>query len=151
MKALSIMQPWASLIAFGVKLIENRSWRPSSMIGESFAIHASAKRDMDAFADLRDGVLIDKDEWPFPYATVKDFPTGALLGTARIVTYVTNAYQIAEYTKVEQGRWYTGEIGFVLADVRRIDPITDVKGALGFWQLSDAHEAELVERLRRTA
>lgn len=44
MKALSLHQPWASLIAEGVKTIETRSWRaPQSMVGQRFAVHA-AKR-----------------------------------------------------------------------------------------------------------
>lgn len=42
MKALSLHQPWASLIAEGVKTIETRSWRvPVPMIGQRFAIHAA--------------------------------------------------------------------------------------------------------------
>lgn len=41
MKALTIRQPWASLIALGVKHIETRSWRaPQSLIGQTIAIHA---------------------------------------------------------------------------------------------------------------
>ena len=41
MKALTIRQPWASLIALGVKHIETRSWRASqSLIGQTIAIHA---------------------------------------------------------------------------------------------------------------
>ncbi|MCP4687042.1 MAG: ASCH domain-containing protein, partial [Desulfobacterales bacterium] len=43
MKALSIRQPWAWLIANGYKDIENRSWR-TSFRGE-FLIHAGKKFD----------------------------------------------------------------------------------------------------------
>jgi hypothetical protein len=42
MKALSLWQPWASLIAVGAKRIETRSWDPPShLIGQHIAIHAS--------------------------------------------------------------------------------------------------------------
>lgn len=42
MKVLSLHQPWASLVALGVKTIETRSWRaPASLIGERFAVHAA--------------------------------------------------------------------------------------------------------------
>lgn len=45
MKALTLHQPWATLIALGVKSIETRSWRaPASLIGQRIAIHAGAKR-----------------------------------------------------------------------------------------------------------
>lgn len=45
MKALTIWQPWASLIIVGAKPYEFRSWRPpASIIGQRIVIHASAKK-----------------------------------------------------------------------------------------------------------
>lgn len=45
MKAISLWQPWASLIAAGVKTIETRSWAPpASLIGQRIAIHAAKRR-----------------------------------------------------------------------------------------------------------
>ena len=42
MRALSIKQPWADLIAYGYKNIENRTWQaPKDMIGQRFLIHAA--------------------------------------------------------------------------------------------------------------
>lgn len=44
MKALSLWQPWASLIAIGVKPEETRSWPPpSGLVGQRIAIHAAKK------------------------------------------------------------------------------------------------------------
>ncbi len=44
MKAITIRQPWASLIAHGIKDIENRTWKcPEKYIGKRVLIHASAK------------------------------------------------------------------------------------------------------------
>ena len=44
MRALTIRQPWASLIAHGVKHIETRTRpAPKAMIGQHFAIHAGAR------------------------------------------------------------------------------------------------------------
>ena len=41
MKAITLHQPWASLIAHGVKTIETRSWAPPRrLIGQRIAIHA---------------------------------------------------------------------------------------------------------------
>lgn len=43
MKAISLLQPWASLLAFGSKRIETRSWpAPAHVLGQALAIHASA-------------------------------------------------------------------------------------------------------------
>ena len=44
MKAISLHQPWASLIAVGIKTIETRSWAPpKALIGQRIAIHAAKK------------------------------------------------------------------------------------------------------------
>lgn len=43
MKAITLWQPWASLVTLGVKPIETRSWAPpASAIGQPLAIHAAA-------------------------------------------------------------------------------------------------------------
>lgn len=44
MKALTVWQPWASLIAIGAKPYEFRGWAPpASIIGQRIAIHAGAR------------------------------------------------------------------------------------------------------------
>lgn len=44
MKAISLWQPWASLIACGVKPYETRHWAPPrELIGQRIAIHAAKK------------------------------------------------------------------------------------------------------------
>lgn len=49
MKAISLWQPWASLIACGAKRYETRSWAPPrELIGQSIAIHAAKKIDRGA-------------------------------------------------------------------------------------------------------
>jgi activating signal cointegrator 1 len=48
MKAISLWQPWASLIACGAKPYETRSWAPPrKLIGATIAIHAAKKIDKD--------------------------------------------------------------------------------------------------------
>jgi hypothetical protein len=49
MKAISLWQPWASLIACGAKPFETRSWAPPrELIGTTIAIHAAKKIDAEA-------------------------------------------------------------------------------------------------------
>ena len=50
MKAISIKQPWASLIIWGIKPIENRTWKPYHT-GETL-IHASSKWDKRSINNL---------------------------------------------------------------------------------------------------
>lgn len=62
MKALTIWQPWASLIIAGAKPYEFRGWRaPRSMIGQRIVIHAAAhKIDRDEAIQLWT-ILMDRD------------------------------------------------------------------------------------------
>jgi hypothetical protein len=149
MKALSIMQPWASLIvggpyAPGVKRVENRTWNPpASMIGAQFAIHASKKLDMDAFNELHDGAFgWKRSEWM--YGTPAQFPRSAIVGIATLDRVVLDPHSLT----ANEARFWAGPIGFVLRDVRRIDPIADVKGALGFWALGPDVASRVEEQLR---
>jgi hypothetical protein len=49
MKAISLWQPWASLIACGAKPYETRHWAPpKELIGQPVAIHAAKKIDKEA-------------------------------------------------------------------------------------------------------
>ncbi len=49
MKAISLWQPWASLIACGAKPYETRDWAPPrDLIGQTIAICAAKKIDKDA-------------------------------------------------------------------------------------------------------
>lgn len=50
MKAITIRQPWASLIAFGDKLYETRNW--ATKYRGPIAIHAGKELDKDAFRYL---------------------------------------------------------------------------------------------------
>lgn len=51
MKALSLWQPWASLMAFGEKKIETRCW--STKFRGEMAIHATAKEPPDWLGNSR--------------------------------------------------------------------------------------------------
>jgi len=49
MMVLTVRQPWAGLIAAGVKDVENRSWQPHGrdlVIGQRFGIHAGRDDDL---------------------------------------------------------------------------------------------------------
>ncbi len=49
MRAISLWQPWASLIACGAKPYETRDWAPPrALIGQTIAIHAAKKIDKGA-------------------------------------------------------------------------------------------------------
>lgn len=131
MRALSIIQPWASLIAVGIKDIENRTWR-TNYRGE-FLIHASAKRLPAGWTALTSEQYAAATRLVNPYGKENDvnqLPVSAIIGKARLVDCVLNHPSVW----AEKGVW-----NWVLADVQLFStPILNVKGRLGFWEFDDA-------------
>ena len=131
MKALSIIQPWASLIATGIKDIENRTWR-TNYRGE-FLIHSSAKRLPAGWTALTSEQYAAATRLVNPYGKendVKQLPVSAIIGKARLVDCVLNHPSVW----AEKGVW-----NWVLADVQLFStPILNVNGRLGFWEVDDA-------------
>jgi hypothetical protein len=77
MKALTIWQPWASLVATGAKRIETRSW-PTSHLGE-LAIHSAAIYPQKHRDLLRTAVFSRS------ISMGTRLPLGAILGTVRVL------------------------------------------------------------------
>ena len=152
MKAISIKQPWAYLIATGIKDIENRTWKcPQKYIGERVLIHASAS----APKSIRKLLNADQINTVFKSDLYNDtnfakiYNTGAVIGSVKIADCVINHPSIwAEETKlptigdVLEDIHFLGKVqkpnpiiyNWVLANPILFDePIMNVKGKLGFW------------------
>jgi len=100
MKALSIRQPWASLIISGAKDIENRAWNTS--FRGRILVHAGKVRPTDALlATVREsyGVVIPDN-----------LPLGGIIGSVDVVEVVTE----------HPSRWFNGPYGFVLSNPRQM-------------------------------
>ncbi len=144
MKTLSIKQPWASLIAHGIKDIENRTW--ATKYRGTIYIHASAK-----FAGDINNIFTD-DQWEVmgedmrSSMVIKDFPFGAIIGKVDIVDCVINHPSIwaeKSYHNVTVNSLPFGEenepdyiiYNWVLANPVLFDePILNVKGKLSLWE-----------------
>lgn len=59
-RCLSVMQPYAAMVASGVKPIENREWKTSHR--GPLLIHASSRVDGDCFPNVYDSGLLDADD-----------------------------------------------------------------------------------------
>ena len=112
MKALSIMQPWAWLIANGHKDIENRSWL--TRYRGPVLIHAGKKYDGDD----------DWHMWEHPgIERPDDFERGGIVGECEIVDCVSTS----------PSRWFFGPFGFVIRNARPL-PFQPCRGMLGFFE-----------------
>jgi len=113
MKALSIRQPWAWLIAHGYKPVENRSWC-TSYRGPLY-IHAGLRLDPD-LERIRAFCSSLGIELP------QDFDRGGLVAQVELVECVTQHYS----------PFFTGPYGFVLENARPI-PFRPCKGQLSLF------------------
>jgi hypothetical protein len=134
MRALSILQPWAWLIANGHKDIENRHWK-THWRGR-FLIHAGKKWGGEQCDDL------ESVRESFPHITFPErFDLGGVVGAATIVDCVA----------FSSSPWFVGSWGFVLQQARTCSlvpwrgqlgwfdiPLEAVKAALGTTELNAA-------------
>ena len=141
MKALSIKQPWASLIALGIKDIENRTWK-THFRGRIF-IHATSKSV--PFNGLENGMKFTLDQLKqiynrFPISEhdrypdyMSKYPNSSVIGEVDIVDCVINHHSVWAEPTIEQ---HDKPIyNWVLANPTiYIHPYRNVKGKLSFWE-----------------
>jgi hypothetical protein len=137
MRILSIRQPWCTLIASGIKTVENRSW--ATHYRGPVYLHASKKSeagkpDIIEYCKAR-GVDI----------STMEFPLGGIIGVANLNDCFGPAEARVRKSETWQQllRWYEGEFGFTFVGGRMIDFIPS-KGQLGLYY----PDKKLLEKLR---
>jgi hypothetical protein len=130
MKALSIRQPWATLIVLGMKTVENRSW-VTNYRGK-LLIHAAktiTKEDMQAGRKF-----CQENGFPFP----ENFPTRGFIGMCDFTGIIweeteglTTDRTPAMLTNEVRG-YIDGSIGFFLENAKPINYIP-APGRLGLF------------------
>lgn len=126
MKAITLWQPWASLVAWGDKQYETRFW--ATKFRGDIAIHAG-KRNLGTSCPIWHETLMERD--------FTDLPTGAVVAVAYLVEiYRINSNMIAMMSEKEcaHGNWAVGRYAWQFANIRiLIDPIP-AKGEQGLWE-----------------
>ncbi|EPD3811105.1 ASCH domain-containing protein [Cronobacter dublinensis] len=121
MKALSIRQPWAWLIANGYKDIENRSW--NTKYRGPILIHASSRKPSKNDCDTARMILKNTIGIDAALSMPKSFDLGGIVGVATISDCVDNS----------PSTWFFGPKGFVLNDAQPL-PFYPMKGKLSFFE-----------------
>ncbi|CAG0947427.1 hypothetical protein ANRL1_04099 [Anaerolineae bacterium] len=150
MKAITLTQPWATLVAIGAKRIETRSW--STAYRGPLAIHAAKTfpkdardlcRDLYPGAALFSSVLIAAG-----YDRIAQIPLGVVVATCELVAVkrIIPGYikvlrdQMGHFNSEQEiafGDYTPGRYAWILADVRSLDAPIPAKGALGLWEWSE--------------
>ena len=105
MKAITIKQPWASLIATGLKDIVNRSWKTNYR--GRVLVHAAASPVKEGLAALNNKQLFDlmqRENWETEF---ENLPNGAIVGSVEIVDCVQNTLQNGRRKAFGTGFWLT--------------------------------------------
>ena len=155
MKALTMTQPWATLVAIGANIIETRDW-PTNYRGP-FVIHAAKgfpreARDLCRKQPFKDALAAGG------YTSATDLPLGAIValvnlesllvcgpGTLKEIRARSKRGELPPH-EADFGDFSDGRFGFVLDNVRPIEPPIPARGMLGFWTLPPDIEAEVRKR-----
>jgi hypothetical protein len=125
MPALTVRQPWAWLIIYAGKDIENRTW-PTRIRGRVL-IHAAKGCTKDEYLDAAEYALeAVADEYRGRGLVIPPWRTierGGIIGSVEIVDCVSRS----------DSPWFMGRFGFVLRNPQPL-PFEPCRGALGFWK-----------------
>ena len=158
MKALTLTQPWATLVAIGAKHIETRSW-PTSYQGP-LAIHAAKGFPADArdfvYAKLTRDCLLNSDlglivergyyEGGGIAPLDKQLPRGVVLATCKLIGCSRTEATIClpgvfdDYPELDTpqerafGNYEPGRWAWILADIKPLATPIPANGSLGLWE-----------------
>lgn len=161
MKALSLTQPWASLIAIGAKRIETRSWRPDWT--GPLAIHATAQQVTlrDLALDFEPLFLTTLGRPPalppsaaVPWIVSATLPYSAIVCVVELVGCVrTQDVERAPgvtFTERERvfGNYARNRWAWITRDVRRLPEPVHCSGAQGLWDLDLTTEGKVRAQMK---
>ena len=126
MKALTLTQPWATLVATGAKQIETRSW--STRYRGPLYIHA-AKGFPTYAKDFA------REVYGNP-AVVPYIPLGAIVGRVYLLDVVHVEDLLAlSIQEAKYGDYSPGRFAWILTNIEQLEPIP-CRGALGLWEFN---------------
>lgn len=132
MKTISLYQPWASAMAFGLKKIETRGTRIHHR--GRCAIHAGKKWDeelescaLDLSLEVGDARLRD------------DLPRGVVIAVGTIINCIPAEILEQEITRTEAllGNYRRGRWGWVFTDIVALETPFEWRGQQGQWDIPD--------------
>lgn len=141
MKALTIWQPWASLLVSGQKKYETRSW--ATTYRGPIAIHAAmrpVRRTIDALAADREGsgwdVLERLDSLFLRPGALDQLPTGAIVGKAILTrcNLITEDFRAKlPPQELDLGDFSIGRYAWEFHVMVPVDPPVKASGKQGLW------------------
>lgn len=136
-KAISLWQPWASLIAFGAKHIETRHWW--TRYRGPLVIHAAKNtKGLDIIDDLDDEVqqLIYAAMSAAGYESLQQLPLGAFLCRCTLTRCVPAVTALELHPdQWPYGDYSPGRYGWLLDDINAFESPISARGQQGLWNV----------------
>lgn len=132
MKAITVKQPWASLIVHGIKDVENRTWRTNYR--GRVLIHAAGSHGRKFNVNLTDAQTTAAFATIAKETMFENMPFGSVIGSVEIVDCVQNHPSI----------WAEkGVYNWVLANPVCYSIPAPAKGKLSFWNFEGVKEVKI--------
>lgn len=127
-KAVTLWQPWASLIAWGEKQYETRSW--GTAYRGDLAIHAG--KHLERYSSF----------WHELYSKYDliNVPLGMIVAVVRLETVIRmdrNLIAMVSNQEYSVGNWEEGRWAWLLTDIRPLAEPILAKGKQGLWTWDD--------------
>ncbi len=151
MRAITLWQPWASLLACGAKQFETRSW--GTQYRGPIAIHAAAKNPncADIFGMMSED-MIDSVREALGIVDFAELPRGAIIATAELVgcwptvapariegmvstgKMIKAAGPVSVHgNELQFGDWTPGRYAWEFANMKMLDKPVPAKGGQRIW------------------
>ena len=152
MKALTLWQPWATLVAEGVKPFEFRRWpAPRWIIGQRIGIHAGARPVKRGEIDDLIAALRLEQGWGSALSVepaleillrIQAEPERLIRSAVVCTAIIGQPVPAAEAVRQAYGENFKGDsdridhqvFGWPVTAIERLTPPVPAKGAQGFWE-----------------
>ncbi len=124
-RAITLKQPWAWLMLYGPKRIENRPWKPwPQAIGQRIYVHQGKAWD-EMGAEYIRRVM---PELEFPALA----RTQGILGSFVVNGCLDKRWDVPA---VGQEQWFFGPFGWLTSEPRALERPVTARGAQGLWRI----------------
>lgn len=132
MKAISLWQPWASLIMMGQKHFETRSW--ATPYRGDLVIHAAKHWDMESYHDFY--MKFFPMFAAFGITSHKQLPFGAAICMCTLADCLSTSQVIRVIGETEKlcGNYQPGRYAWKLTDIVPFDAPVPYRGEQGFFE-----------------
>ncbi len=125
MRVITLKQPWATLVAMGIKNIEFRSWKTNYR--GKILIHA--------------GIGIDKQAMKKYEYLGFEYPSGCIVAETEIIDclYLDDELnkKIISQKNIAYGSKYRTGYAWILSNTKKINSSIKIKGQLGIWNINN--------------